>query len=159
MTTSTIASNATENASSALAPAPSAAAETALIVVITCCDAFSTCKATAAFSVPENGLNVSGLTDAGNPKTLTTSAAEREDSCIIVVIGVTTSAPAGAFKVTLSSTSPDDVSIVVASVFATTEALELELRNENEPVLSVRVDCSAAPSCPSPSRSKNTNAF
>ena len=113
----------------------------------------------AVFSVLENGLNVSGLTEAGNPKTLTTSAAEIDASCIIVVIGVTTFAPAGAFNVTLSKTSPDEVSIVEESVFATTEALEVEVTSEYAPALSVRADGSVAPRCPSPSKSKNTKAF
>ena len=92
------------------------AADTAITVVMTCCDIFSTARATSGSTVGEYGLNVRGFTPAGSPKIATTSSALIFAASIIVVVGVTTEDPLGAFNTTLSRTSPEDVSIVFSSV-------------------------------------------
>ena len=67
-----------------------------------------------------NALNVKGSTPSGRPKTSDTCAAVRPASFINVVVGVTTVAPEGAFKVMPERTTPDEASIVLPSVTAMT---------------------------------------
>ena len=98
-----------------------------------------------------NGLKDGGSIPSGRPSTATTSSAEMPASSIIVVVGVTTEEPAGAFKTTSSKTSPDDVSIVVSSVCATKPTPDIVPDNVKEPSSAVLIDGSSEPSTPSPS--------
>ena len=77
---------------------------------------------------------------SGSPRARLTSDAERLASFIIVVVGVTTEAPDGALSVIFSSTSPLDVSMVLASVFATKPTPVIALEMLNEPSFKVRAE-------------------
>ena len=118
-TTSATERSAASNASDWLAPAPSAAAAKAFTTLMICWLAFSTARASAALTSAANALNVKGSTPSGSPKTSITCAAVRPPSSIKVLVGVTTVAPEGAFKVTPDNTVPLEVSIVLPSVTAT----------------------------------------
>ena len=119
LTTSTTEFNADSNAFSSDAPEPSAALANAFTTLIICWLAFSTARASLASTSAENGLNDRGSTPSGRPSTSATSAAVIPASSISVVVGVTTVASFGAFKVIPDSTVPEDVSIVEPSVTAT----------------------------------------
>ena len=119
LTTSATEIRAAANASDWLAPAPSAAAAKAFTTLMICWLAFSTARASALLTSTANALNVNGSKPSGSPKTFTTCAAVRPPSSIKVLVGVTTVAPDGAFKVTPDNTVPLDVSTVLASVTAT----------------------------------------
>ena len=70
---------------------------------------------------------------------------------MIVVAGVITDEPAAALSVTLLSISPDDVSRVVSSVWATKPAPATSPASSKDPSKFVRMEGSSAPSTPSPS--------
>ena len=71
-TTSTTDFRAAENASTSLAPAPSAEPENALTTLMICWLAFSTANASAVLTPAANGLKVSGSTPFGRPRTVAT---------------------------------------------------------------------------------------
>ena len=121
-TTSTTDFSAAEKASSAFAPAPSAADAKELIAAVICLLTFATFKAlataTGSFASTSNGLKVSGSTPSGSPKTAATSSLVKPPSFINVDVGEITSEPEGAFKVIPENVAPEEVSIVLSSAIA-----------------------------------------
>ena len=112
LTTSTIEFSAVLKASSAPAPAPSAAEAKELKAAVICLLTFATSKALAASTPSANGLKERGSTSSGSPKTAATSVALKPPSFIKVDVGEITPAPEGAFKVIPEKVAPEEVSTV-----------------------------------------------
>ena len=76
----------------------------------------------------------------GNPRTLITSAAVKFPSSIKVVAGVIIDEPCGAFSITPSRTTPDEVSTVLESVMAIIEKFSWVAVSVKSPFSSERVE-------------------
>ena len=144
---------------SASAPDPSIAAEIDVTVDMTWCATFSTASAVAGSTSSENGLNCVGSTPSGRPRIAPTSSPVNPVSSMMVVVGETIPEPAGAFKITFSRLSPDELSTVDASVLTVNDTPRGTSSKEKFPSASVSTQGSSSSRLPSELRSRNTVAF
>ena len=105
---------------------------------------FSTARASAGSALAAKASKVRGSIVLGNPRTVTTSAAVKFPSCIKVVVGVSIDEFCGAFRMTPSRTTPDELSTVLTSVIAIIEKFSWVDVKVKSPFTSDRVDGSFA---------------